>query len=711
MDNLGSRETRGDRRTARHDYGEDFAPPVLTVELRGKGRARKVRRAVRDGLLRSGAAVESYEPEWPAAAVAVKAVGIAPGGDDEGEFDFASERDSKGMDSFGPPMMPRIDIKARVFRTLFRLLVYLYAAARWYSRIFWDKLHRRNTIERRARHLREIVEGLGGTAIKIGQQLSLRMDMLPREYGDELKNMLDRVPPFPTKQAIARIEKVTGKPLMETFSEFNPVPHGSGSVACIYDAVLATGERVAVKVRRPGIRKLFVSDCKALELVLRTLEFLTLLRDDFSKNLISGLLAILIEETEFIKEARYTEIFRRRARKRLHRVSAPKIFFKYSGDAVIVQEFITGVQMGDMIAIVEQNDEEALERLRQLHIDPEKVARKLIRVNQWGVFENTLFHADPHPSNLIIRPNNHIVFIDFGAVGAYTTMERNNWRQLNYYHQRRDVGRMAQTALAILEPLPAIDLDEFRGELEQIFWQDIYAHQSKHTEWYEHTSVRIWMHLFQLSFKFNVPMGLNTLRMIRSTLLSETVAARLHPRISAWREHQKYNKQAAKRSRRRVLRSITRRLCGPTDTDYQRIEQLMGIFNRSVYLYQRFIDNPLYRYGLIIKKVYYAFLLIVKTVFKFIMLATAGLIIYIGFDFFRDYQGDFASYMRTPFIKRNAEMLFGLNLGQNASSPWSYMPVRVLIFFLLVYALLNMRRMLRRFGDKDINRRNTSGLS
>ena len=716
MDNLGATETRGDRHAARRPYGNGFEPPVLSVELRGRGRARKVQRAVREALSRSGGGglAETREEEW-AVAVAVGPVGRGRGGKYDDESIYPNRRDAKDMDPYvGPPMMPKIDIRPRYFRTLSRLLVYLKAAVRWYWWVLGEKVRRQDTIERRAVHLREVIEKLGGTAIKIGQQASLRMDLLPREYGAELEKMLDRVPPFPTPLAVARIEAVTGKPLDETFAEFNPVPYGSGSVACIYEGVLLTGERVAVKVRRPGIRELFVSDCKALEWVFRALEFFTLLREGYSKNLIAGLLTILIEETDFVKEARYTEIFRRRARKRLRRVSAPKIFFDHSGDDVIVQEFITGVKMGDLIAFVEQQDEEALERLRQLNIDPEKVAKKLIRVNQWGVFEETLFHADPHPSNLIVRPNNHLVFIDFGAVGAYTTMERNNWRQLNYYHQRRDVGRMAQTALAILEPLPAIDVDEFRGRLEEVFWQDIYAHQSKHTMWYEHTSVRIWMHLFELSYEFNVPMGLNTLRMIRSTLLSETVAARLYPKISAWREHRKYNKQAARRSRRRVLRSIFKRICGPTDTDYQRIEQCKGIINRTVYLYQRWIDNPLYRYALLIKKVVYSLMLILKMVLNFLMLATVGLILHIAYDFFfMSKAPDFSSYMKTQFVRNNFQMLFALNVNPNevASTSWKFLPVRVFVFLLLIFVFLNMRRVLRRLGDKDIRRRNTSGLN
>jgi hypothetical protein len=202
-------------------------------------------------------------------------------------------------------------------------------------------------------------------------------------------------------------------------------------------------------------------------------------------------------------------------------------------------------------------------------------------------------------------------------------------------------------------------------------------------------------------------MGMNTLRMIRSTLLSETVAARLSPNISAWREHRKYNRDAARRSRQRVLRSISRRLCGPTDTDYQRIEQLMGIFNRTVYLYQRWLDNPLYRYGLIVKKIYYAIALIIKTIINLVMIGTLGLIAYIGYDFFTSPARDVTEYMARPFVTENFMRLFN----PDDLSNFRAMPVRLFFLFLLVHAFLNMRRMLRRFRDKDIRRRNTSGLS
>jgi hypothetical protein len=95
------------------------------------------------------------------------------------------------------------------------------------------------------------------------------------------------------------------------------------------------------------------------------------------------------------------------------------------------------------------------------------------------------------------------------------------------------------------------------------------------------------------------------------------------------------------------------------------------------------------------------------------MIATIGLIIYIGFDFFNSNEPDLSAYMRTPFVKRSFEGLFALDLPGNAvaDNPLVYMPVRLFVLFLLIYVFLTMRRMMRRLWDKDINRRNTSGLS
>jgi hypothetical protein len=167
----------------------------------------------------------------------------------------------------GPPPLRRGGVREASLReTLARLYVWLSALTYFAGGTVWDTLRSRDSEERRAVRLRRMFENGGGTFVKIGQQMSIRLDLLPARYCHELGKMLDSVPPFPTEQAIATIERATGRPLSATFAQFDPQPIGSASIACVYQAVLrGTGEKVAVKVRRPRIERLFAADFRVLD--------------------------------------------------------------------------------------------------------------------------------------------------------------------------------------------------------------------------------------------------------------------------------------------------------------------------------------------------------------------------------------------------------------------------------------------------------------
>ncbi len=517
-----------------------------------------------------------------------------------------------------PSMMRRGEWKTNWAQMFLRLFIYSWTALKWIVQSSWDKLRGIDSLERRAERLREFIELLGGSAVKLGQQLAMRIDLLPYEYTVELSKMLDRMVPFPVEYAIGRIESFLGRPLGEVFKEFNPVPIGSASVACVFSAWLVTGERVAIKVRRPRIGEQFVADCAALGLVLKSLEFLTILRPGLSHNFLYDFRHMLLEELDFTKECRYTELFRRRVHKRMTFVSAPKVYPELSCDDILVTEFLEGIWLRELLNAVEQNDEPALSLLREQGVYPELVARRLLRANQFGVFENLLFHADPHPSNVVVQRDSRIVFIDFGACGVYTSRERNVWRQFSYYHQQEDVGRMVQSAVALLEPLPPIDIDELAKRLENVFWEHMNAFKSKHTQWWERTSARVWIKYMELAREYDAPLALNTLRMIRSTLMYETVAARLYGRVDAFKEHRQYLKTAGKAARKRVRNRIEKFMFkGPGPGDYRTFEQMMGMANRTMYLAQRWLDQPPFHFSMMVDKFVYAVTVILRTMITF----------------------------------------------------------------------------------------------
>ena len=141
------------------------------------------------------------------------------------------------------PMARRIRIKPGVIRPLFRLSLWIWACISFFGGNAFDWVRGRASIERRAVRLRRIFEDIGASFSKLGQQLSIRADLLPYAYCVELGKMLDRAKPFPTAQAIATIERSLGRPLPDMFEVFDPEPIGAASLSCVFQAKLKTGER------------------------------------------------------------------------------------------------------------------------------------------------------------------------------------------------------------------------------------------------------------------------------------------------------------------------------------------------------------------------------------------------------------------------------------------------------------------------------------
>ena len=584
-------------------------------------------------------------------------------------------------DGDGPSMMRRPVFGCGRLAVVRRLVVWAFAIIRYLLGNVGNALLRRNTIERRAVRLRIMFERMGGTAVKIGQQMAMRIDLVPYTYGYELARLLDKVPAFPVEHAIEAIERATGHPLSASFASLDPEPIGSASVSCVFQGVLTTGEHVAVKVRRPGIGPVFAADCRALEWVLLVLEWLTILRPGFTQNVLTEFRNMVLEELDFVKEARYTELFGRRLRKaKLGYVRAPRVYFDVSGEDVLVTEYVTGIWLNEIIAAIENDDQKILQMLTRLDIDPKRLARRLLRTSQFGIFEGLLFHADPHPANVLVRPGSQLLLIDFGSCGTYTMKERHVWRQLALAHQAEDVGQMVQAALAVLEPLPPIDIDEFSKRLEQVFWQDLYAFKSKHSQWWERTSAKIWISFLELAREYQIPMNLNTLRMIRSTLLYETVAARLFHRINAYREHHKYNLQAGRRARKRLVRQARRTLRHGIDGRwFLRIEQIRAMGNRGLYLMQRFLDAPPFRFGLVIGKAVYAVTQVVHVV---LVVTVTTLSLAVGHEV----------YQWLVLGRVDFDLVDGLR-EVTAHGLWHV--------FVLITSLLMLRRMVFRFLDRE----------
>lgn len=527
-----------------------------------------------------------------------------------------------------PRARPPVTFRSGILSSASRLFVWLWILVRFYAGNLLDVVLRRDSEKRRAVRLRRVFESGGPTFAKLGQQLSMRADMLPYAYCAELSKMLDRAAPMRTDQAIEIIERNLELPLQDVFEVFDPTPIGSASLACVYQAQLKTGERVAVKVRRPGIGPLIAADLRAAYWLLIVAETLTILPPGPSRRFREDFETILFNELNFRAEARFTDIFRRRAAKRKKDVTAPRVFFQYCTEELMVSEFVSGVWMWEVLAAVDSDDQQFLAKLRRQGIEPKALARKIVRIMNREVQEELFFHADPHPANLIIMPDNKICFIDFGAIGRFSTQTRKLFRELHYHMQKGDIGRVVNTALALLGPLPPMDVERVRYEMEKIYADAVYAFNSEDAEWWEKTQAHSWRRFLEVARQFSLPTSFESLLIFRTSFAYDTIVHRLDNKIDLFKETRSYQLERAMEARKRMKAAIRRRLRGPTDLDYLQMEEGTDMLTLFLFQMQRNIENPIVHFRNIVGKIAF----IVSVFLKFAYLAGIAVVIILVAD-------------------------------------------------------------------------------
>jgi ubiquinone biosynthesis protein len=492
----------------------------------------------------------------------------------------------------------------RVARRLCQLMFLL---IRWYAATCIDRLIRKPRKQARARgaiRLRQYVEEMGGTLIKLGQQASLRSDLFPKEYCDELKKLLDCSPPFDVSEAYRAIEEQTGRRLQDTFAVFEGEPVGSASIACVYRGILHNGDEVAIKVRRPGIRKQFNTDLAALAVFGQFLEFFMFIAPGLLNSFQSELRTMLLDELDFRNEVRHQELFRRYlARRKKLNVTAPKVYYELCGRDVIVSEYVRGFWMNEIADRID--DQDYLATLHSAGIDLRRVAKRLVRSQYYQFHECPFFHGDPHQGNILIRPGGQIVMVDFGACGVFSARDRNLMLRMHYHYSRGDVTGMVHCVLGLMEPIPQIDVDAFSKYLQDQWWKGYYGIKSKHADWSERTSFRLWVALLQGFRKFSIPMPLQMIRMVRATLLYDTVAAQLDSKINVFKEFEKYYSGVARRTRVDIQEAVIRQLLiGPDDSAYVKLQRIIDVGDALLFRAEKFLAEPEIGFEAALRKVY-----------------------------------------------------------------------------------------------------------
>lgn len=264
--------------------------------------------------------------------------------------------------------------------------------------------------------LRLIVEDLGPTYVKLGQIMSMRRDMLPVKYCEELAKLRTDVHPMEFEEVREVIEQEYGTPLEKMFSEFDAHALGSASIAQVHAATLcADGMKVAVKVQRPGIRTMMARDIKLMRKLSKLLKVAGGVTNVLDFNaILDEMWFVSQQEMDFLIEARQAEEFHDRNKEIVY-TSSPMIRHELTTSKVLVMEYIDGTPIDD------------LHTLREDGYDLREIGVKLADNYVKQIIDDAFFHADPHPGNLRVR-DGKIVWIDLGMMGRLTPRDQQLFR-------------------------------------------------------------------------------------------------------------------------------------------------------------------------------------------------------------------------------------------------------------------------------------------
>lgn len=287
---------------------------------------------------------------------------------------------------------------------------------RYLSRRNKAELYRRQDL-RAARALYRTAINLEGLLIKASQFIATRADLLPDEWVSTLSGLHDRVPPRPFGMIRARIERELGRPMESIFSEFDPRPLASASLAQVHRALLKDGRRCAVKVQYPGIDGIVRADLRNLAFVLKVLAWL---EPDFDFRILAReALKYVPMELDFVHEADNCATLRRNFAADPN-VIVPEVYREFTTRRVLTMEFIDGIKITSVA------------ELERAGIDKHAVAQKLTELFCEQILRDGFFHADPHPGNLLVQPGPRLVLLDFGLAKDFPPSFRDGIVRLTF---------------------------------------------------------------------------------------------------------------------------------------------------------------------------------------------------------------------------------------------------------------------------------------
>lgn len=309
---------------------------------------------------------------------------------------------------------------------------------RWIRRLIPKTTRKKSQLHTKWEKMRLLCEELGPTFVKFGQILSNRGDLLPQELIREFEKLQDRVPPVSAAAAREVVESELKRSVEVIFTSFEPEAFASASMAQVHKAILSTGEKVAVKIQRPGIREIIVEDIAVMYTLAGILEKrIPSLKAFDLYGLVKNFEESIHQELDFIHESINMQRFwvNLDTDDTENGARCPQVYQSLTTAKVLTMEFVNGTKVSDF--------KELLAKGHDRKVIADKLATSYVK----QVFHYGFFHADLHPGNILVMANGELCFLDFGLMGSIMQRDIEMFGRLFVAVKDKDVKKIIRSLM------------------------------------------------------------------------------------------------------------------------------------------------------------------------------------------------------------------------------------------------------------------------
>ena len=410
----------------------------------------------------------------------------------------------------------------------------------------------------RPQRLKLFFEESGGAFVKLGQILALRRDFLPADYTLELLKLLNNMPIAPFSEIHKIFMEDIGETAGKFFKSFDENPIGSASIAQVYKAVLKNGEKVAVKIRRPGIEKVFEADFLVISFLATIIDVFNLVSSLSVKEVADDFIRWTKRELDFRHESNNAAAFLEYSQGTPTTV-IPRQYQEYTSARVLIQEFISdGVSVLDVVL-----GKYGAEQLIEKGINPDRMALYLIKDAMRQYFIDGFFHADAHPANLALLPGDEnspygkLAYFDFGIVGEaekenrlillkfvhsvsikdieMTTKHLLEYGKKNFKYEINSYFRVEpkkqKIVDEIMEKIEEIIISDFKKEVREIMEPWFGAVKDGQANYKDKSAALAFLRLVRKAEKYGVRFPLDIILFFRGLVIDDMVALQISPQF------------------------------------------------------------------------------------------------------------------------------------------------------------------------------------